>query len=202
MPLHPDVLLQTARLRLRRFRPADADSLVALDSDPEVMRYVSDGRPTPRNEIEHDVLPDWLASYQPSTCMGFWAAELIDTDAFAGWFHMRPDHSEPDILELGYRLQRRVWGQGLATEGARALIDAVFATELARSVCARALIGNMASRRVMEKCGLEFDGEFEYPADMAPGVADRRAVKYVIVGRNSSPRLNRRQARGQGTARR
>ena len=54
------IFLETDRLLLRRFTEADADNLVDLDGDPEVMRFITGGRPTPRDEIENDVLPAFL----------------------------------------------------------------------------------------------------------------------------------------------
>ena len=65
-----DVYLETERLILRRFTPDDLDDLVALDSDPEVMRWVT-GAPTPREELEHDILPAWLAYYERGDRYGF-----------------------------------------------------------------------------------------------------------------------------------
>ena len=58
------VFLETERLLLRQFTPDDVDNLVALDGDPEVMRYINGGRPTPRAEIEHDYLPAFLRYYE------------------------------------------------------------------------------------------------------------------------------------------
>jgi RimJ/RimL family protein N-acetyltransferase len=58
------VFLETDRLVLRRFTSADADNLVSLDADPDVMRFVTGGVPTSREEIENEVLPAFLAYYQ------------------------------------------------------------------------------------------------------------------------------------------
>ena len=57
------ILLESARLRLRRFTAADLDRLVELDSDPEVMRWISYGAPTPRERYEREILPRWFAQY-------------------------------------------------------------------------------------------------------------------------------------------
>jgi RimJ/RimL family protein N-acetyltransferase len=66
--------LQTDRLLLRRFTPADVNLLVALNSDPAVMRFVTGGTPTPRAVIEDDLLPGYLASYARYAGFGFWPA--------------------------------------------------------------------------------------------------------------------------------
>lgn len=72
------ILLETRRLRLRRFAPDDIDRLVALDSDPEVMRYITYGVPTPRSTYEGVILPRWFAAYEQSPGLGYWAAEERD----------------------------------------------------------------------------------------------------------------------------
>ncbi|GAA2293204.1 GNAT family N-acetyltransferase [Nonomuraea roseoviolacea subsp. roseoviolacea] len=143
-----DIFLTTDRLLLRRFTEADADLLVELDSDPEVMRYLSGGRPTPREVIVRETLPAFVRS-------GFFAAVERHTGAFAGWFHLRPARDgDPEEPELGYRLRRASWGKGYATEGSLALIDKAFGELGARRVFARTLTVNRGSRAVMEKCGL------------------------------------------------
>jgi len=68
------VFLETERLVLRRFTMADADDLVNLDADPDVMRYITGGVPTSRDEIETEVLPAFLDYYQRYEGYGFWAA--------------------------------------------------------------------------------------------------------------------------------
>lgn len=150
------VLLETERLVLRRFTPDDVDHLVALDAEPEVMRFINGGRPTPREEIASAVLPHFLRYHATSSSYGFWAVEEKATGRFIGWFHLRPDpdHPVPDEPELGYRLLRDAWGHGYATEGSRALIARAFEELGARRVWAATMAINVASRRVMEKAGL------------------------------------------------
>ena len=76
--------LETDRLLLRRFTPADVDSVTALDADPAVMRYINGGHPTPREEIERTYLPAWMAYYERGERWGFWAAIDKATDAAQG----------------------------------------------------------------------------------------------------------------------
>jgi len=68
------VFLETDRLVLRRFSLADVDNLVNLDADPDVMRYVTGGIPTSREEIQDEFLPAFLDYYQRYEGYGFWAA--------------------------------------------------------------------------------------------------------------------------------
>ena len=149
------VFLETERLILREFTEDDVENLVELDSDAEVMRYLNGGIPTPREVVERSILPRFLSYYKRYTGFGVWAAMEKVSGAFIGWFSLRPpDESRRDEVELGYRLRRSAWGQGYATEGARALIHKGF-TELGiQHVIANTYEHNTGSRRVMEKVGM------------------------------------------------
>src|SRR5437773_4853367 len=149
------VFLETERMVLRRFTAADVDHLVDLDSDPEVMRFLTGGRPTPREVIQNDILPAFLRSYEPVSGLGVFAAIEKESGEFLGWFGFRPkDAARPNEVALGYRLRRAVWGQGYATEGARALIRKGFTELGVQRVVATTFADNIASRRVMEKVGM------------------------------------------------
>jgi RimJ/RimL family protein N-acetyltransferase len=177
------VLLETLRLRLRQFTAEDADLLVELDSDPEVMRYITYGAPTPRETYVDDILPYWLEIYRQTPLLGYWAAEDRRSGDFQGWFHLRPDRIDAGEQELGYRLRRASWGLGLASEGAAALIEHGFTRVGTEKISARTLVGNARSRAVMEKCGLSYEAAFTYAADELAGrtPAECAAVKYSIT---------------------
>ena len=177
------ILLETMRLRPRRFTDGDIERLVELDSDPEVMRYITYGEPTSREEYEQDILPRWFAIYATTPLLGYWAAEERQTGEFLGWFHLRPDRIEPEHQELGYRLRRAMWGRGYATEGGTALVGHGFGPVAAASISARALIGHLASQRVMQKCGLRYAGGFAFPQHVLEdrSESERAGVKYCIT---------------------
>jgi RimJ/RimL family protein N-acetyltransferase len=177
------ILLETERLRLRRFTPGDLDRLVAMDSDPEVMRYITYGEPTRRERYEREILPRWLDLYDSLPLLGYWAAETRPSGAFVGWFHLRPDRFDGGEQELGYRFRRAHWGHGYATEGGRALVAHGFGRVGAGKISARTLAANAASRRVMEKCGLAFERDFVWPEDVLAGRSEdeRAGVKYSIT---------------------
>jgi len=86
------IFLETERLVLRRFTDADVDNLVELDSDPDVMRYINGGKPTTREDMQNDFLPNWLRYYERYAGFGFWAAIEKSTGDFLGWFHFRTPH--------------------------------------------------------------------------------------------------------------
>lgn len=149
------VFLATERMVLRRFTEADEDHLVELDSDPEVMRFLTRGIPTPRDAIQNDILPVFLRSYKRFPGFGVFAAISKECGDFLGWFSFQPtDQARRDEVSLGYRLRRSIWGQGYATEGVRALIRLGFTHLGIQRVIATTYQDNLASRRVMEKAGL------------------------------------------------
>ena len=156
----------TGRLELRRVTAADADLLTELDADPEVMHFVTGGRPTSREEIVDDVVPAFLAHYARWPWYGFFLAHERATGEFVGWFHLRPTSSgSDDDPELGYRLRRSAWGRRFATEGSRALIDLAFARAGASRVHAETMV---VHDRVPAGDGALRDAP---GADLPPGLA-------------------------------
>ena len=148
----------TERLALRPLDASDVDLLVALDADPEVTRYISGGKPTPRDEaariVERALGHRWIASDRA-------------TGEFVGWLGLRPSAGRD--RELGYRLRRAAWGRGLATEGSLALIDLAFTQLDADRVWAQTMSVNVASRGVMERCGMRYVRTFhlDWPEPIA-----------------------------------
>src|ERR1700733_4395799 len=153
--------LETERLVLRRFTPADVGNLLALDGDPEVMRYL-EPRVKTRAQIEAEVLPLFLGRHQPCPDFGRWAADARDSGDFVGWFGLRPvqpsDAAIVDwadappgsgVAELGYRLRGSAWGRGYATEAARALVRRAFTELGVREVVATTMTVNARSRAVL-----------------------------------------------------
>lgn len=181
--------METERLRLRRFTLDDVDLLTRLDSDPEVMRFLT-GKPTPREEIENVVLPELLNVYAEHPELGTFAAEQKSDGAFIGWFGMQPT-KEPAMVNVGYRLHRTAWGKGYATEGTKALIDKAFGELGMDRVLADTMAVNHRSRAVMRRSGLRFVrvyhehfddplpgtefGEVQYAVDRPTWEAGRRA---------------------------
>ena len=135
--------IRTERLTLRPVRPDDAPLLFALHNDPAVMRHINGGAPVPLESVASEVR-DSLGHR--------WVA--LENTSFVGWFSLRPSGAAE--RELGYRLHRAAWGRGLATEGARALVQHAFSALGAERVWAQTMTVNAASRAVMERCGLRF----------------------------------------------
>ncbi|MFG1799180.1 GNAT family N-acetyltransferase [Micromonospora carbonacea] len=199
------VLLETGRLRLRRFTGADADALTELDADPEVMRYLTGGRPTPAEVVRGELLPRLLAGYDHHPGLGRWAAVDRTTGTFLGWFALDAPQAGPppgpaaagarpaavaagarptpgaNQAELGYRLRRAAWGRGLATEGSRALLRHAFATVGLARVWAQTMAVNTASRRVMEKAGLRYVRTFHLDWDDPIEGTEHGEVEYELL---------------------
>ncbi|MFJ8688549.1 GNAT family N-acetyltransferase [Micromonospora wenchangensis] len=174
------VLLTTARLRLRRFTGDDVPRLVELDGDPEVMRFLTGGRPTPPATVRDEQLPRILAGYDRHPGLGRWAAEDTVDGTFLGWFALDPsdDGTGP---ELGYRLRRPAWGRGLATEGARALVDHAFTIPEVHRVWAQTMTVNVRSRAVLAKAGLRYVRTFhlDWPDPIAG--TEHGEVEYELL---------------------
>ena len=178
-----DIYLETERLILRRLTEADADNLYELDSDSQVMRYLTCGVPHTRQEIEEKILPAYLQYYEKYEHYGFWAAIERTTGDFLGWFHFRPYEYAPEEIELGYRLKRSAWGKSYATEGSRALIKKGFTELDVQKIVADTLAANTRSRRVLEALGMKIEKEFLCDEEELPGWSEdqRRGVKYSLT---------------------
>jgi [ribosomal protein S5]-alanine N-acetyltransferase len=147
------IVLETERLRLRHLERRDLDDLARLYADPEVRRWFPDGvrtREQTREELE------WAIDVcYPRYGYGLWATELRDGGAFVGRCGLLPWEIDGRTeVEVAYLLAPAVWGRGLATEAALAIVDHAFATpEVDRLIC-MVTPGNDGSARVAEKAGM------------------------------------------------
>lgn len=180
------MLLNTARLLLRPVETEDAALLVDLDSDPEVMRFVSGGPATPPAVITDSVIPRMQAQqreYGTGMWVAFDAATAHDrTDrsesAFTGWVQLRtPRHSRSGELELSYRLRRAAWGRGFAREASAALVAVMFTSTPVRRIFAGTDVDHLASRRVMEALGMRLAADSDPAALTGPGAS----VEYELL---------------------
>ena len=136
------------QLTLRSCSPDDRADFIDLERDPEVMRYLNGG-----HAIDHEEGgPDSTFLMPRGTEPYVWTARRTANDAFVGWFCLWPESA--GSAELGYRLRRMDWSQGLASEGALALISWGFESAGYERILATTMAVNQASRRVMEKIGM------------------------------------------------
>ena len=136
------------------------DPLVRLLARPEVTRYITlTGEPLTRDEtvlVHARVLGSWKEQG-----VGPWAAIDKMTGSWIGKLGLmyQEDWPGPDKFEVDYELDPAFWGQGLATEGARAALRYGFLQRSLPRIIGATVPENRASRRVMEKCGLAYQGE-------------------------------------------
>jgi RimJ/RimL family protein N-acetyltransferase len=146
----------TERLLLRAWRPSDRPQFAALNADPEVVRYLTAGRPMTR--AESDQLLDTIDAHWREHGFGLWcAAPREDPESCVGFVGLAIPSFLPSVLpavEVGWRLARAAWGRGLATEGAGAALQHAFAALELRSVVSIIDPANARSVRVAEKLGM------------------------------------------------
>lgn len=158
------ISLETERLLLRPFTKNDLSNLIALDSDPEVMRYLG-GKLTPVRQLEETL--NILLERQPRWVnYGTWATDLKSTGENVGWFTFKPVPRLNDDYEIGYRLKRKFWGQGIATEGSKMLVDYGFQKRSLPKIIGLTHLENYASQKVLKKCGLKEVGPIPAPVDI------------------------------------
>jgi RimJ/RimL family protein N-acetyltransferase len=179
----PQPILRTGRLLLTPLADRHLELEVQLDSDPEVLRYIW-GRARSRDEVvaSHE---ERMALAGQVDGLGYWMAFGRDGE-FVGLMMLPPAHGpdQPDDLavsDLGYRLVRRYWRQGLAGEAALALLRHAFETVGQHRVIAQTMAVNLGSRGVLEKIGMRHVRTY-FPVwdDPLPGT-DQGEVEYEIT---------------------
>jgi RimJ/RimL family protein N-acetyltransferase/uncharacterized protein YndB with AHSA1/START domain len=183
------LLLATSRLLIRRWTLDDAPAAFAMFSDPEVMKYVGDGRPVPSLEAMREGLGRRVERYE-SERLGSWAVVLRETEELVGGGALNVVEDGPEI-EVAYQLGRRAWGKGYATEAARALLGHGFDALGLDRVIGITYPENLASRRVLEKIGMTYQGAGGYFG--IPGAAVY-AVERPGLDRGLAVTLERRVA--------
>jgi len=151
--------LETARLRLRLFTPADLDRMCEVTHDPEVMRYIGYGHPLTREETQTNL--DMIMNGFRRRGYGRWALERRDTGALIGYCGLSSGNPEVGI-ELAYMLAREEWGKGLALEAGRASLRYGFETLGVDSIAGLTLHVNRRSRAALERLGMRFVRDANY----------------------------------------
>jgi RimJ/RimL family protein N-acetyltransferase len=148
-----NVIIETDRLLLRTFTENDAPLLYELNLDPEVTRFTHDAM----TDLEHaeKVLHETILPQYALYNHGRWAVHLKPSLEFIGWSGLKflPEGNE---IDLGYRFMKKFWGKGYATEAAFSCLQYGFNKLNLQKIVGRALPGNLASIRVLEKCGMQY----------------------------------------------
>lgn len=151
-----EYIVETDRLRFRPITPADAEAMVELNSDFEVVQYTGDVA-FESVEAAREFLAERLEVYHKYK-RGRLIAELKSTGEIIGWAGLKY-MPEEDVTDVGYRFYKKFWGNGYATESAKAFIDHGFNALGLDRIVAHARKENVASLRVLEKCGMKIIGE-------------------------------------------
>jgi ribosomal-protein-alanine N-acetyltransferase len=147
------IIFETPRLLLRRFTETDAPLLLQLNSDPEVVKYVHEPILETEDQARNIIMNIILPQYKND--LGRWAMHIKDTMEFIGWCGLKhlPEKSE---IDLGYRLVKKEWGKGYATEAAHHTLDYGFNELNLKLITGKAHVENIASLKILEKTGMTF----------------------------------------------
>ncbi|MCZ4520549.1 GNAT family N-acetyltransferase [Rhodococcus ruber] len=177
-------MLRSPRIALHPMAAHHLPLLHGLDSDPVVMEFLL-GRARTSAEIDEFWGPRCADTAADAAGLGWWVG--FDGDEFLGWWMLGRNPSTAGALtgndqaEIGWRVMRRRWRQGLATEGALLLLDHGFNTLGLQHIWAETMAVNLASRGVMRRIGMRHvRTEVREWTDSLPG-ADRGEVLYEIT---------------------
>ncbi len=148
--------LATERLRLRQLRAEDAGAVMAIFGDPHILRFLN--MPPIDTLAKAGELIGWFNGNYASHEAVQWAIALRDDDRMIGTCGTYAWDRENRHVDIGYHIQYDHWGQGYATEATRALVDWCFAHLDVHRIQADCTEGNIASERVMLKCGFQLEG--------------------------------------------
>ncbi|TXR52563.1 GNAT family N-acetyltransferase [Quadrisphaera setariae] len=151
----PEVVLETERLVLRRWREADLEPFAAMNADPEVMEHFSSG---PMDRAASDGLARYADACFEVHGFGLAAVERTDDGAFLGFCGFGRHRRRPEAVEVGWRLARHAWGHGYATEAGRAWLEAAPGIGLERVAC-YVTATNRRSLAVARRLGLVVEEE-------------------------------------------
>ncbi|MHB2007932.1 MAG: GNAT family N-acetyltransferase [Acidobacteriaceae bacterium] len=175
-------MIETVRLRLRLWQDRDLPAFAEMNADPRVRKFF----PSLLTREESDASVARFQEMYAIDGYAFMATELRETSEFIGLIGIQrmsfllPGLSVPAV-EIGWRLNQKSWGKGLATEGARACLVLAFEKFQLPEVVAFTIPANLPSRRVMEKLGMTRnpDDDFDDPR-IAAGHPCQRHVLYRI----------------------
>ena len=153
-----NMITETDRFYLREFILEDAIHFYQMNNDDDVIKYTGDS--AFKSFAEAKTFLNNYDQYKKYN-MGRWAVSLKKNLEFVGWCGLK-FHPDEDIVEVGYRFYKKYWNKGYATECAKASINYGFDKLNLKTIYAHAHIDNVASHKVIEKCGLHFISNGNY----------------------------------------
>jgi RimJ/RimL family protein N-acetyltransferase len=156
------IVTHTKRLIIRDYREADFDAFAEMNADPQVVRYF----PKPFDRDESRIAFDKIRNRIAESGLGFYALEAKRDGQFVGFTGLSSPEFPADFMpcvEIGWRLRSEYWGQGLATEAARACLDYGWSRFELKEILSFAPVANQPSIGVMKKIGMTFVKHFHHP---------------------------------------
>jgi len=144
-------IAQTPRLIIREFIPEEQETYLHHFTDEEVLLYL----PQRTTEERINIFQTALANYANSKLTGIWGMFNKETGEFIGSCLLRPFNGDVKVLEVGYSMDKKYWGQGIATEMAEAMITHGFSDTDIDEIVGVTVLENISSQRVLEKAGLK-----------------------------------------------
>lgn len=179
--------IQTKRLLMRPWTQEDLIPFAKMNANPRVREYF----PAVLSKEESDQEAKFIIKFSNEHGWGFWAIELPNIAPFIGFIGLEnvdfSAHFTPAV-EIGWRLDHEYWGQGYATEGARACLAFGFEQLHLKEIVSFTALGNLRSQRVMQKIGMHHSSNDDFDH---PKVADDSKLKRHILYRISKAEWER-----------
>jgi ribosomal-protein-alanine N-acetyltransferase len=148
--------IETQRLRLARWEPADAVAFRPIAQDPRVMRYVNNGEPWSDAKVREFISRQMRHIAHHGFC--FWKIQHRPDGRLIGLCGLQALHLGCRWeVEIGWWLTPRYWGRGLASEAASAVMSEARKSLKTKRIVAIAVAENYASRRIMQKIGMRYE---------------------------------------------
>jgi RimJ/RimL family protein N-acetyltransferase len=154
--------ITTERLLMRRWRDSDREPFAELNGDPDTLRFF----PATLDRAVSDAFVDVIEARFEHQGFGLWALETTDTGEFIGYTGLNPlpdDVPGAGGMEIGWRLAKRFWHHGYATEAATAALSVAFDGARLPEVWSMTAVLNEPSQAVMRRIGLTEVARFEHP---------------------------------------
>lgn len=165
-------LFQSQRLAFRNWSLNDLDEFAAMNADPEVMQHF----PNTLSREESKAMIERLIAHFQNYGHTYYAVELIDSKELIGFIGLAYKDYVSDFtpaIDIGWRLKQTAWNNGYATEGAKRCIKHAFEELRIDRIISTCTANNNASEKVMQKIGMQKDGEFKHPLLLAyPDLVD------------------------------
>ncbi len=173
--------IETERLLLRKWKDSDTKSFFLMNRDLDVMKYFPELL-TDQQSLE---LINQINQHFDDWGYGTYAVELKESRSFIGFIglsHPRFENDFTPCIEIGWRLSKDMWGKGLATEGALAVLKYAFTKLGIESIYAFTTINNRASEKVMKKIGMKKLGSFFHPNLPAEHTLSKHYLYKILSG--------------------